>query len=73
MESDKNSGEDKVLLTKPGTLTQEQETENARKQRVKAQLAKLIGQMKSGCKKSLCFNRHCKKNKIGKPNSSHAD
>jgi len=62
MESDKNSGEQKVLITKPITLTKEQESEQARKQRLKIQLAQLVGQMKKGCKKSLCFNKHCKKN-----------
>jgi hypothetical protein len=66
MESDKKSGEQKVIITKPETMALEQEVENARKQRIKAQIAKLVGQMKSGCKKSLCFNRHCRKNKIGK-------
>lgn len=47
--ADKNTTEPKILLTKPASLTMQEETDNARKLRIKTLLMKLVGQMKSGC------------------------
>jgi hypothetical protein len=40
----------------------EQMTEIERKNKIREVLKKLIPQMKTGCKKQICFNKNCKNN-----------
>jgi hypothetical protein len=49
----------------------EQMTEIERKNKISEVLKKLIPQMKTGCKKQICFNKNCKNNILSK--FAHAD
>lgn len=36
-------------------------------QRLKANILRMVRQLKTGCQKPICFNKNCRKNLLGKP------